>query len=137
MKRRRYMAGFYEHYMVSAMWSIDESGLLSAYSKELSLLGTDCRRLDSHGADHHFGYRNLWSQYLSHAVKCEGWKSVNLGSPLKLIHKNGSTMDDYDAQLKQPYAKYQLAIGKLTELLSAYCQSGELHDRGNGEACHT
>ena len=35
----RYMAGFYEHDMVSAMWSIDESGLLSAYSRELSLLG--------------------------------------------------------------------------------------------------
>ena len=44
-------------------------------------------------------------------------KSVNLGSPLKLVHKNGSTMADYDAQLKKLYAKYQLAIGKLTELL--------------------
>lgn len=44
-------------------------------------------------------------------------KSINLGSPLKLIHKNGSTMADYDEQLKQLYGKYQQAIGKLTKLL--------------------
>mgnify|MGYP000311430192 CR=1 FL=1 len=47
-------------------------------------------------------------------------------------------MDDYDAQLKQLYAKYQLAIGKLTELLGVrIANPDELHDRGNGEACHT
>lgn len=32
----RYMGGFYEHDMVSAIWTIDEKDLLEAYKKELS-----------------------------------------------------------------------------------------------------
>ncbi len=113
----RYMAGFYEHDMVSAMWSIDESGLLSAYSRELSLLGKTAEdmipmvRVTT--SDTGTCGANIYPMLLN----VKDGKSVNLGSPLKLIHKNGSTMDDYDAQLKQLYAKYQLAIGKLTELL--------------------
>lgn len=113
----RYMAGFYEHDMVSAMWSIDESGLLSAYSKELSLLGKTAEdmipmvRVTT--SDTGTCGANIYPMLLN----VKDGKSVNLGSPLKLVHKNGSTMADYDAQLKKLYAKYQLAIGKLTELL--------------------
>lgn len=85
----RYMAGFYEHDMVSAMWSIDESGLLSAYSKELSLLGKTAEDLIPMvritTSDTGTCGANIYPMLLN----VKDGKSVNLGSPLKLIHKNG------------------------------------------------
>ena len=92
----RYMAGFYEHDMVSAMWSIDESGLLSAYSRELSLLGKTAEDM---------------IPMVRVTTSDTGTCGANI-YPMLLNVKDGN-----DAQLKKLYAKYQLAIGKLTELL--------------------
>lgn len=113
----RYMGGFYEHDMVSAIWTIDEKDLLEAYKKELSDNGKTVDDMIPMArvttSDTGTCGANIYPMLL--CVK-DG-KSINLGSPLKLIHKNGSTMADYDEQLKQLYGKYQQAIGKLTKLL--------------------
>ena len=46
-----------------------------------------------------------------------GKKSIALGDPLRLEHKNGATLQKFEEQLKLTYGKYQLAVGKLSRLL--------------------
>ncbi|MCX4274089.1 MAG: transposase, partial [Acetatifactor sp.] len=43
--------------------------------------------------------------------------TINLGSPLRLGHRNGTRIAEFDAHLKLLYGKYQLAIGNLARLL--------------------
>jgi len=43
--------------------------------------------------------------------------TINLGSPLRLGHRNGTRIAEFDAHLKLLYGKYQLAIGNLAKLL--------------------
>lgn len=43
--------------------------------------------------------------------------TINLGEPLRLEHRNGNDITEFDQQLKQLYGKYQLATGNLITLL--------------------
>lgn len=43
--------------------------------------------------------------------------TINLGSPLRLGHRNGTRIAEFDAHLKLLYGKYQLAIGSVARLL--------------------
>ena len=45
-------------------------------------------------------------------------RNIPLGSPLKLEHKNGATMMDFEKKLSMLYSQYDLAIGKLKSLVS-------------------
>lgn len=113
----RYMGGFYEHDMVSAIWAIEEKDFLKAYEKELSDNGKTVEdmipmvRVTT--SDTGTCGANIYPMLLN----VNDGKSINLGSPLKLIHKNGNTLVDYDEQLKQIYGKYRKAVEKLTKLL--------------------
>jgi hypothetical protein len=43
--------------------------------------------------------------------------TISLGSPLRLGHRNGTKLSEFDDQLKLLYGKYQLAAGNLMKLL--------------------
>jgi hypothetical protein len=43
--------------------------------------------------------------------------TINLGEPLRLGHRNGTKLSEFDDQLKLLYGKYQLATGNLIKLL--------------------
>ena len=115
---RTFAGGSFEHSMVTAVWELSgETGLVKAYQSALTLHGVEygeikpAVRLTS--SDAAFRGANLYPTLFT--GKRGG--SVTLGNPLKLEHRDGADMKDFDAQLKLLCSQYQLAIGKLTKLL--------------------
>ena len=49
-------------------------------------------------------------------------RTISLGSPLRLGHRNGSSLREFDEQLKMLHGKYQLAAGNLIRLLKVDIQ---------------
>ena len=45
-------------------------------------------------------------------------RNIPLGNPLKLEHKNGASMRDFEKKLSMLYSQYDLAIGKLKDLIA-------------------
>ena len=117
-----YLGGFYEHDKVSAIWELSgEKKLLEAYKKELDMLGvlgmrpedmTPVVRITT--SDTGAGGANIYPMLLCG----RGTRTVMLGDALRVEHKNGADIADYDKQLRMLYGKYQLALGNLSKLLS-------------------
>ena len=113
-----YLAGFYEHDMASALWELSgEDGLLDAYKKELSLHGKAPDEMKPvvriTTSDTGSGGANIYPMIVSGSENI----TINLGSPLRLGHRNGTRIAEFDAHLKLLYGKYQFAIGNLARLL--------------------
>lgn len=117
----RYIGGFYEHSMASAVWELDgEDGFLKAYKDELLMNGVNPQDMDlepvirvatSNTGD---SGANIYPMLFTGA----GSKTIPLGNPLRLKHKSGATIQKFEEQLGMIYGKYQFAIGNLTKLLS-------------------
>jgi hypothetical protein len=123
-KGTSYLGGFYEHHMVSAMWELSgEDGLLDAYCEELKLHDkepaemTPVIRITT--SDTGASGANIYPMLLSGSRN----DTIALGSPLRLEHKAGATMAKFEEQLGMLYGKYQLAIGKLANLLNIDVQN--------------
>lgn len=113
-----YLAGFYEHDMASALWELSgEDGLLDAYKKELALHGKTAEEMKPvvriTTSDTGSGGANIYPMLVSGSENI----TINLGNPLRLGHRNGTRIAEFDAHLKLLYGKYQLAVGNLTRLL--------------------
>lgn len=119
-----YLAGFYEHDRVSAIWEMTgEPALLQAYKTELMLAGktpeemTPIVRVTT--SDTGAGGANIYPMLLCGKENM----TINLGNPLRLGHRNGTSIAEYDKQLKMLYGKYQLAVGNLVKLLHINIQN--------------
>lgn len=113
-----YLAGFYEHDMASALWELSgEDALLDAYKKELVLHGRTPEEMKPvvriTTSDTGSGGANIYPMLVSGSENI----TINLGSPLRLGHRNGTRISEFDDQLKLLYGKYQLAAGNLANLL--------------------
>ena len=113
-----YLGGFYEHNMVSALWELSgEDELLEAYKEELKLHGKTVDEMKPMvritTSDTGNGGANIYPMLVSGAENT----TINLGNPLRLEHRYGNDITEFDQQLKQLYAKYQLATGNLIKLL--------------------
>ena len=64
-------------------------------------------------SDTGMGGANIYPMLVSDKGRC----TINLGSPLRLGHRNGTKISDFDEQLKMLYGKYQAATGNLIKLL--------------------
>ena len=133
----RYVEGFYEHDMVSAVWQLTgEDALLDAYRDELALHGRTAEEMvpmvKVTTSDTGSGGANIYPM-LVYGKECT---TISLGSPLRLGHRNGSSLSEFDAQLKLLYGKYQLAAGNLVKLLKidirnpANCMKGVMDRLG-------
>lgn len=113
-----YLGGFFEHNMVSALWELSgEDELLEAYKEELKLHGKTVDEMKPMvritTSDTGNGGANIYPMLVSGAENT----TINLGNPLRLEHRYGNDITEFDQQLKQLYAKYQLATGNLIKLL--------------------
>lgn len=113
-----FAGGFYEHAMVTAVWELtgDES-LVKSYQDALDSHGIPYEemkpalRLTS--SDTGVSGANLYPTLFT--GKRGG--TISLGSPLKLEHKSGATLKDFDSKLALIYSQYKLALGHLEKLL--------------------
>ena len=133
----RYVEGFYEHDMASAVWQLTgEDALLDAYKAELALHGRTAGEMvpmvKVTTSDTGSGGANIYPM-LVYGKECT---TISLGSPLRLGHRNGTKISEFDAQLKLLYGKYQLAAGNLVKLLKidirnpANCMKGVMDRLG-------
>lgn len=114
----RYLAGFYEHEMASAMWELSGNDeLLDAYRREIRLAGKVPEEMKAvvrvTTSDTGAGGANIFPMLLAGKEN----RTISLGSPLRLGHRNGSSLREFDEQLKMLHGKYQLAAGNLIRLL--------------------
>lgn len=114
----QYLGGFYEHNMVSALWELSgEDELLEAYKEELRLHGKNIDEMKPMvritTSDTGAGGANIFPMLVFGKENT----TINLGEPLRLEHRYGNDITEFDQQLKQLYSKYQLATGKLIKLL--------------------
>ncbi len=115
----QYLGGFYEHNMVSALWELaGEDELLAAYKEELRLHGKNIEEMKPMvritTSDTGAGGANIFPMLVSGKENT----TINLGEPLRLEHRYGNDITEFDQQLKQLYSKYQLATGNLIKLLN-------------------
>ena len=113
----KYAGGFYDHSAVTALWSLEgNSKLVETYKNLLDLHGVKCKELVASArltsSDVGISGANLYP-----ALIADG-KNIPLGSPLKLEHKHGATMEHFEKKLAMLYSQYDLAIGKLKDLIS-------------------
>ena len=112
-----YAGGFYEHSAVTALWTLDgNKELTDQYRNLLDIHGIKHRKIQVSvrltSSDVGISGANLYP-----ALIVDG-KNIPLGSPLKLEHKNHATMEDFEEKLDMLYSQYDLALGKLQELMS-------------------
>lgn len=114
----KYLGGFYEHDMASALWELSgEDELLKAYKKELILHGKAVEDMKPMiritTSDTGAGGANIYPMLVAGKENT----TINLGEPLRLGHRNGTKISEFDNQLNMIYGKYQLATGNLIKLL--------------------
>lgn len=113
----RYAGGFYDHSIVTALWTLDGNDeLIDSYKNLLSMHSVKCRDLKASvrltSSDVGISGANLYPTLIADG------RNIPLGSPLKLEHKNGASMKDFEKRLSMLYSQYDLAIGKLRDLIS-------------------
>ena len=113
-----YLGGFYEHDMASALWELSgENKLLKAYKKELMLHGKSMEDMKPMvritTSDTGAGGANIYPMLVAGKENT----MINMGEPLRLGHRNGTKIAEFDEQLKMLCGKYQLATGNLIKLL--------------------
>lgn len=118
-----FAGGFYDHSMVTALWKLGDPQLIKTYVESLDL----------HGVSHGELFPTLRlstsdvgisSASLIPSLESDG-RTITLGSPLRLIHKAGSTLEQFENQLKMIYTQYKKAIDGLAGLLDIYVRHPE------------
>ena len=112
-----YVGGCFDHYLVTAIWSLDgNEELIKAYKELLDMHSVKCKDLKASvrltSSDVGISGANLYPSLIADG------RNIPLGYPLKLEHKHGATMEDFEKKLSMLYSQYDLALGKLKELVS-------------------
>lgn len=111
----------YDHSIVTALWSLDgEEGLLKEYKESLQFHGLPSDKVELGlrltTSDTGLSGANLYPMLFFGDES----KSIPLGSPLKLEHKNKANLSKFDEQLNLLYAQYNKALGGIQHLMDVY-----------------
>jgi len=112
-----YAGGFFEHSAVTALWTLNGNDeLIDTYRNLLDMHGVHGKKILASvrltSSDVGISGANLYPTLI-----VDG-RNIPLGRPLKLEHKHNATMKDFEDRLNQLYSQYDLALGKLSELIS-------------------
>lgn len=108
----------YDHSVATALWELtNEKELLREYEELLQKHHLPTKELKAGlrltTSDAGYSGANLYPLLFVG----EGAKVLPLGSPLKLEHKNGATLEAFDAQLNLLYTQYSKALSSLERLM--------------------
>jgi len=110
----------YDHSIVTALWSIEDALLLDTYKKCLEENGMPSEKLQLGlrltSSDTGLSGANLYPMMF---IGSEG-KSVPLGSPLKLEHKNKANLLKFEEMLNLLYGQYNKALGGIQRMMITY-----------------
>lgn len=109
----------YDHSVATALWELsNETDLLQEYRELLEKhhLPTEGLKAGLRLTTSDVGYSgaNLYPLLFVGS----GAKILPLGSPLKLEHKNGASLEKFDSQLNLLYAQYGKALSNLEKMMS-------------------
>lgn len=107
----------YDHSIATALWELsNDEDLIKEYKKllEKSKIYDDIMKVGLRLTTSDTGYSGA-NLYPLLFIGSES-KILPLGSPLKLEHKNGADIKDFDNQLNLLYSQYSKAIGGLQKL---------------------
>jgi len=108
----------FEHALVTALWELpDRDDLIKTYEDFLDLHGIEHKalvpalRLST--SDVGISGANLYPMLFSGKDK----RIITLGNPIKLNHRDDADMEKFTENLESVFSMYQLAIGKLKDLV--------------------
>ena len=112
-----YKGGTFDHSLVSALWELsDQDELVNTYKAVLAKNDIEAAGLTPSvrlvTSDVGISGANLYPQLLT-----DKGRIIPLGSSLKLEHKNGATMADFEENLTMLYSQYESALKKLASLI--------------------
>lgn len=92
--------------------------MLETYEKEIYASGSSPREMKPmiriSTSDTGSGGANIYPMLVSE----DGNLTINLGTPLRLGHRNGTQIREFDSQLSMIFAKYQQGLKQLQSLLN-------------------
>lgn len=119
-----YLGGFYEHHMASCLWELSsEDKLLDSYRQELLLHDREPEEMKPiiriTTSDTGDSGVNIFPMLLTGSRN----DTIALGEPIRLKHKAGVGMKEFDDNLAMIYAKYEKAVSGLSALLEIGIQN--------------
>lgn len=115
-----FLGASYDHSIVTGIWSVDDDAMLDVYKKCMAENGMPNSYLQMGlrltSSDTGLSGANLYPMMF---VGKE-MKSIPLGSPLKLEHKNKADLAKFADQLNLLYSQYNKALGGLKRLMQVY-----------------
>lgn len=111
----------YDHSVVTALWCLTgEEGLLKEYKESLQFHGLPNKKVELGlrltTSDTGLSGANLYPMMFYGSEM----RSIPLGSPLKLEHKNKATLSKFDEQLNLLFAQYNKALSGMQHLMGVY-----------------
>ena len=117
-------SGSFDHSIVSAMWTLEgNQELLDTYRQALDVHGIENKSLSPAlrltTSDVAVSGANLYPMMLSKTSN----RIVSLGSPIKLSHDKGATLQDFRKNLDKIFSRYQEAVKGIIGLMDIDIQN--------------
>ena len=120
-ERVRFLSGYFDHWLVTAAWEIQDRQLLDTYRDMLLQYGQVAdpeltAQIKVHSSDVGISGANIFYSLLTGKER----KPLVLGDPLRLEHSGGASLADFSRNLSQVFARYREAVEGLSGLFSEY-----------------
>jgi len=115
--KNTFLGASFEHAFVTGAWSLCDDSLLDSYRQALIRHGLPASGLKAavrlSTSDVGTSGANLYPTLMT-----ANNRSVTLGHNIKLAHKDGATLDDFDEKLKMIFPQCEAALERLANLLN-------------------